>query len=187
MLFQLLFDCLTVMILKNFELLDFIENQIISTERWVYNIDSMNDSFGSNNNAIMYLNIRSLNANFPEIELLIDNLKFKPFLIICTETWQITHEKFYALTGYDMFYNKSYINRADGVVVYIRDDIVTDSDAVIHVIDDLKIITISIVMLNGSKLEISALYRSHDLEKLDFIHNLNTFLNEKKIVKIILL
>ena len=66
---------------------------------------------------ILLVNIRSLNSNFELLEVFIENLNYKPNIIICTETCQLTQCNFFNLQGYSLHYNYCNLNRADGVVV----------------------------------------------------------------------
>lgn len=59
------------------------------SESKVFDIDMFNDSVSIFNNIILYLNIRSLNANFCNLEILMESLKVKPLIIICTETFNL--------------------------------------------------------------------------------------------------
>ena len=80
-------------------------------------IKSFNNIFKFNNFIIMHVNIRSINANIDELELLIGKLKSMPTIIICSETWHLPCP---ILNGYQMYYNNSKINRADGSVIFIK-------------------------------------------------------------------
>ena len=69
------------------------------------------------------LNVRSLNENLNKLEVFVQSLYNKPTIIVCTETWIIQHIEYFQLSGYNIYYNSRKINRADGVVLYIRKDI----------------------------------------------------------------
>ena len=57
------------------------------------------------------------------MEVFVQSLYNKPTIIVCTETWIIQHIEYFQLSGYNIYYNSRKINRADGVVLYIRKDI----------------------------------------------------------------
>ena len=56
-----------------------------------------------------------------------------------------------------MYYNKSYINLNDGLVIYIS-DYITEMTEVIN-INNLKIINSKIIIENNREILLSALYR----------------------------
>lgn len=64
------------------------------------------------------------------MEVLVEGLKSKPFDICCTDVWAVEILNFYKLSGYSMYYNKSKLNRADGVVIYIRENISEESEII---------------------------------------------------------
>lgn len=162
----------------NFEIFDEIQRDTIVSEEVCMDIRALNKNFNENDDLILYLNIRSINANFASLEIFVESLISKPFYICCSEAWVIDNPNFFQLNGYNMYYNESDLNKADGVVVYIKDCIIEETEIV--QIDKLRIANSTIKMSNGSNVEISALYRSHSLNKTDFINSLNTYLRDKK-------
>ena len=74
-----------------------------------------------------------------------------------------------------MYYNKSHINQNDGLVVYIS-DYITEMTKVIN-INNLKIINSKITIEYSREIFLSALYRSHDITKTEFL------LNFKKLIE----
>lgn len=99
-------------------------------------------------------------------------------VIVCAKTYKLEKYKTQKLDGYVIHYNKSKINKNDGVVMYIKEGI----EKTMQVIDigRLKIINTIITTEKNQNIEISALYRSHDLPKTEFIMNLNIFLSKNK-------
>ena len=69
-----------------------------------------------------------------------------------------------------MYYNKSFINQNDGLVVYIS-DYTTELTEVVN-INNLKIINSKIAIEKNREILLSALYRSHDITKTKFLLNL---------------
>ena len=101
------------------DVLDDVQQQLIQ-EQTVYNdLKSLNRDFKTTDNPILYLNIRSLNAYFEKLQVLIKRLKIKLYVIVCVETWKLDHYKYHNLSGYKLYYNHSNINKSDGVVVYV--------------------------------------------------------------------
>lgn len=80
-----------------------------------------------------------------------------------------------------MYYNESKLNRSDGVVVYIKENITESTN--IEIYDRLSIINTKIRIDNEKNLEISSIYRSHDISKTEFILSLEAFLRTKLNVK----
>ena len=74
-----------------------------------------------------------------------------------------------------MYYNNSNINQNDGLVFYISYHI-TETIKVIE-INNLKVINSKIAIENNSEILLSALYKSHDISKTEFLNNL------KKLIK----
>ena len=66
-----------------------------------------------------------------------------------------------------MYYNNSKINISDGLVIYIR-DYITKATKVLT-INNLKIINSKIAIEKNIEITISALYRSHDISKTEFL------------------
>ena len=70
------------------------------------------------------MNIRCLNANFSKLEMLIENLVTKPSVIICSVTWNLEYYQYYQIPGYNIYYNESKINQNDGVVIYVKNNLI---------------------------------------------------------------
>ena len=77
-----------------------------------------------------------------------------------------------------MYYNNSNINQNDGRVVYIS-DYVTETTEIID-ISNLKIINTKIAIENNREIIITALYRSHDIKKTDFLLNVKKLILHNK-------
>lgn len=163
---------------KDLNFLDIVEKEIVVKEKLFNNLNELELKLNNDDNCILYINIRSINANFAQLEILINNLPFKPFIVICVETWHVKHENFFSLSGYDMFYNNSSLNKADGVICFVLQDILHETEII--EVNRLKIINTTIYMTNGSTFDVSAIYRSHEMSKLEFINTLDTFFKQKK-------
>lgn len=162
-------------------LIDEIQNNIQNQERVYRDIETFNKERGNNNSLILYLNIRSLNANFEKLQLFIKGLKIKPDVIVCTEVWKLIHYQYYKMKDYKLYYNHGDINKNDGVVVYIRENIEHTSDTVVA--GKLKIINTCITLNNNKQLEISSLYRSHGLTCTEFNLNFKNYLEQKRKIR----
>lgn len=166
---------------NNFDFLDNLQNSLFQKEINFPNFESLNRFAVKHKENILCLNIRSLNANFTNLEVFIERLDFKPVIIICTETWELTHPNLYSLKNYKLYYNNSNINKSDGTVVYISDKLIEETKVISC--KTLKIINTSIKLETNENLEISALYRSHDLGKPEFIESLKNYLKLKNKIK----
>lgn len=132
-------------------------------------------------NFILYINIRSLNAKFEKLEVFIDNLNIKPSIIVLSEKWFVQHSNFYNLAGYNSFYNNSFINKADGVCMYIKNNISAETDTI--VIDRLNLLCSNINMPDGSSLCLTAVYRTHSIPKSEFTHSFKKYLMNSRNTK----
>ena len=63
---------------------------------------SLNNKLKNNCNLILSLNIRSLNANFSQLEMLIVSLTIKPTVIVCSETWNLIYYQYFQIPVYNI-------------------------------------------------------------------------------------
>ena len=166
---------------SNFDFLDELEKDITLKEKICTKVEDINKLINAKENAVMYLNIRSINCNFNQLQILISRLEFKPFVIVCVETWHVEHANFYQLPGYHMYYNEGDLNIADRVIVYVLNEIGHETEII--EIGKLKAINVSILMNNDRTFEISSVYRSHEIPKAAFISALKKLIEIKKEIK----
>lgn len=155
-----------------------IEEELFAKQKNFDRIEKLNNYLASDNEIISCINIRSLKANYNKLLVFINSLKIKPCIIICTETWNLDHIELYKINNYRVYYNNSRINKADGVAIYIREDINETTE--ILTINKLKILKTKITLVNKSELVISALYRSHDLHKTEFLLSIKELIKLNK-------
>ena len=115
------------------------------------------------------------------MEVFVKSLYNKPTIIVCTETWIIQPIEYFQLSGYNIYYNSSKINRADGVVLYIR-KVISHEINVIE-IDRIKFLVADLSINDNENLKISATYRSHDIPKTEYVLSTKKFLIENRKVK----
>lgn len=163
------------------ELIEEIQDSIHEQERLYRDIETFNKERNSNNSLILHLNIRSLNANFEKLQIFVKSLKVKPYVIVCTEVWKLTHYQYYRMKNYKLYYNHGDINKNDGVVVYVNENAIHTNEMI--VIDKLKILNTTITLNNNKQLEISSFYRSHGLSCTEFNLSLKTYLENKRKTK----
>lgn len=129
---------------------------------------------------ILTVNVRSLDANFSNLELLIDSCRIRSDVIICTETWSLHNYNYYKLRDYTHYYNHSRINISNKAGIYIkmslshRHELIIKNESVF-----LSIVIICCI----EKLKITTVYRCHTLTKNTFIENLSEFLLDNKLTK----
>ena len=168
---------------SSFNLIADIHYDIINRD---YNFDDfgdLNKCMALEKEVILNVNIRGRNVNYNNLLVFLKCLVLKPCIIVCSETQKLVHPESFNITGYKMYYNKSYINQNDGLVIYIR-DYITEMTEVIN-INNLKIINSKITIENNRKILLSALYRSHDITKTEFLLNLKKLIEQTESLKII--
>lgn len=131
--------------------------------------------------SILYVNIRSINKNFNKLEIILQKMSIKPLAIVCAESWNVEVLEYYNLNGYNIYYNDSKINKADGVVLYVNNSV--SENTVVKVYGKLRILHSNIQVRNNHNIQISAMYRSHDILETDFLMNYKSFLDEHRNVK----
>lgn len=130
---------------------------------------------------ILHVNVRSIDKNFELLNILIEKMNSKPNIIVCSETWKINSLSLYKIEGYNAFYNQSYLNKADGVLMYVEDNI--NATVSIEEVNSLKILNATIKGDNDDMIKISGIYRSHKIPKLEFINCMNEFIINNKLLK----
>ena len=87
----------------------------------------------------------------------------------------IQHIVLYNLPGYNLRYNESNINKSNGVILYIKNDIIENTETIN--IGRLSIIHTDILINNNKTVRISATYRSHSIKKLEFVNSIKKYIN----------
>lgn len=68
-------------------------------------------------------NIRSINHNFNDFELLLSRIDFDVELIVLTECWLSSNTIIPSITGYTSYITEKQINQNSGVTVYVKDNL----------------------------------------------------------------
>ena len=88
--------------------------------KYIYPSKSIQKDYDQTRLSILTLNIRSLNANFHRLKLLLTKLGFNPTIIIVSETWINDQKPFlYSLENY-IFINKPGENRGGGAGIFLQ-------------------------------------------------------------------
>ena len=158
-----------------------LDRNFIAKEKECSDVRSLNSFIKKYNFYILYVNIRSLSKNIEKLQLLINRTITKPNVIICTETWTLEHTGLFNIPGYKLRYNEGNINKADSVSLYIKEDIIENTETI--VIDRLNIICTDILINNNETFRISASYRLHSIKKLEYIHSMKKYIDNNKNTK----
>ena len=124
---------------------------------------------------IILLNIRSLKEKLAEIEIILNELKEKPHVIVITETWLKEDEiKFYNLKNYQSIANCRKDSRGGGIIIYIRDDI--NFNIILN--ENFDKSHIGIINLNELDIKICGIYRSPATSPKLFLEKLDNLLEK---------
>lgn len=104
-----------------FDTIGNIPDDLLPKEASYADLKTLNKNIHNKDSMILYINIRSLNHD--KLNIFVESFKVKPCVIVCTETWYLSHFRYLALPGYKIFYNNSTINKSDGVVLYIENSV----------------------------------------------------------------
>jgi hypothetical protein len=85
------------------------------------------------------------------------------------------------LTDYNVYYNHSSINRADGVVMYISKYLNETTTTEEH--NNFSFLSSKITLKDNKSIKITGLYRCHNIQKTDSLSTLKDYLHVNKNVK----
>lgn len=106
---------------------------------------------------ILHNNIRSIDKNFDELNVVLSQLNFKPDCIILSETWKISDVNKYCLDGYCVIYNNGTFNKNDGVIAFVDGDLRFDFEVIR--MGEIEVVVVDITK-NNIQIQVIALYRS---------------------------
>ncbi|KAL4089448.1 hypothetical protein QTP88_024483 [Uroleucon formosanum] len=140
-------------------------------------INEMNERLSNHNNSlnILHTNIRSLNKHIIDLEYLNASLNDKCHIIIASEAWiskEFNPKYFSFCKVFYIEYTKNNFRRSDGLVIFIKNDIIHNTTELI--IQDTNCL-FTTINFNGHKYGILSLYRSPN-------GDINTFLAQFNIV-----
>ena len=91
-----------------------------------------------------------ISKHLEKLEVLVNRLRRKPSVIVCTETWTLKHTGLFNLPGYKLQYNESNINKSDGVILNIKDNLIQSTETIrIHRLS----ITHTDILINDNETE----------------------------------
>lgn len=120
-----------------------------------------------------------MQANHSKLLVFLRSLAVKPHVIVCTETWNLPYYQLYGIDGYRIYYNKSFKNSADGVVMYIREDLSVADDKIV-IIGDVSFLSITLNLTDNQTLTCTGVYRCHKISVAPFNESLKEFLKKDK-------
>lgn len=130
---------------------------------------------------VLHVNIRSINKNYEKLLILLNNINFKPHIIACTETWNIDCPYYFNIDTYNLHYNDSHINKADGTLVYVHNSLKYKTE--IEDCNEIKIVSILVELEQNNNIKISTVYKSHEVKNRSFLESFKFYLDKNKIHK----
>lgn len=134
---------------------------------------SINSFSGLN---IIHQNIRSISKNFNEFLVYLNEIDLRNVdILILTETWTIQDTKNFNIDQFNCYYNSSHFNKCDGVLVYIKDNIIVEKE-------DIKISQSTLLeikcTINNINFNITAIYRPPSTNLETFLNDIDTYLGK---------
>ena len=119
----------------------------------------------------MHFNIRSLNKNFEQLNLLLDNIEINNFVIGLTETWfQDQPHSYYSLSHHNLIFNNRVAKRGGGVAMYVPDHFT------FNVLDDINLMNqgmesvfIEIILEKRKNVIVGTVYRPPSSNQNEFL------------------
>ena len=161
--------------------MNFNDDFNLITEEEIYDsISEYNKSESSLNCSfsILHVNIRSINKNINSLELYLNLLNNKPDVIVCSEAWLRSCNGFVNIDQYNYYSNDSKINKSDGVVVFVKENLT--HSFYVEQFRNLKVASVEVILPNIKKVKISGFYRCFDYDESEFIVDMHKFLNSNK-------
>lgn len=132
---------------------------------------------------ILHFNIRSLNKNYEELVMYLEEFNLHNIgTIILSETWntKLVSTNF-NIQGFTLYNNNSQYNQNDGCIIYIRNNI----KAVVNVVNFTQCnILRAVLNYEDITFGLTATYRPHQTDSILFINELDTYyknINKQKI------
>lgn len=123
------------------------------------------------NISVIHVNIRSIYQNFDQFLVFLESLQRSFDVIIMSETHYIYNCPDFNIPGYNIIFNESNLNRCDGCVVYVKQDLFLGHEILVE--EQLRIIKVTL-QKNNLLVNILATYKGFGLTKESFIYNLDS-------------
>lgn len=136
--------------------------------------------FQQNDLRIFHQNIRSAARNLDELRVFLECLTVQFDVIVLTETFQVKDLSIYKLHGYNVMYNEGSVNKNDGVMVFVREDLNCES-CTMELSRTMALVVD--IHLQHLSVKITSIYRSHDIVLSDFNQALLVYLNRTEQTK----
>ncbi|CAH2096746.1 unnamed protein product [Euphydryas editha] len=123
---------------------------------------------------ILSHNIRSINCNFLSFQTLLHRINIDCDIVVLTECWLPCLSNTYIpiLQNYTSFKTTKHINQSDGVVVYIKNDLLATCEE-----PDFNLSASGLIIRINSEVAILCIYRSPSIDNIDcFLTVLNKIL-----------
>lgn len=170
--------------------MDFVEQDKLLTEidtEYCNNISDCNILLSNDkakNFNIFHKNIRSINKNFDETLILLENINVNFDIIVFTETWNIENKDEFRMEGYEVEYNEGRFNQNDGVVSYIRKEYKYESKII--KITEFNFLLLKIKLPVEKEFTILAAYRPPQSNELNFLNSLHELFCLQKNIDLII-
>lgn len=122
---------------------------------------------------IIHFNIRSLRKNFDELLAYLTLINLENVdVIVLSETWRLEQVGHFIISGFSLYYNNSYYNQNDGLVIYVKTNLNATTDVIC--LTETNLLRV-IIEINNSKIAITGSYRSPSTCIKQYITDLGGF------------
>lgn len=126
---------------------------------------------------VIHFNIRSINKNFDELMIYLEEANKHMDIIILSETWKVESVSDYSIPGYSTYYNNSTVNQNDGLLVYIKDHI--SANVEIISITETKLMQISMT-IDDIQFGITASYKLPSIDTQTYLIDIRNYISDLK-------
>lgn len=161
---------------KQDEILDIVEEEDVSIGVKVDNNEIKQLALGESLLNVVHVNIRSINKNIDNLITFIESYKLQCIdIFVLSETFQLVSTSNCNIPNYQLFYNEASYNKNDGVIVLVKDGINVNFR---HEKLNISGATVGRLefQLNNILFGLTAVYKPPPISKVDFISDLQIFL-----------
>lgn len=117
------------------------------------------------------MHIRSINKNYEELLILLQEIDYSPEIIELTETREVLNLNMFNIENYESYHIGKGVTQNDGVIIYVKNEIY--HTATIQKIGNSKVLSINITT-NENEIKLCAIYRSPKINTELFIENIDS-------------